>query len=327
MKPIRLLTAREIYDLAPPPWRIARLLPQQCLAVLYGLPKTLKSFVAIDWALSTSRGEDWLGHATEQCDVVYVVAEGVGGFSRRLGAWLGKRKLTVDDIPRFRGVAQPVNVTAADDVGQLVGAIRGSGLERPGLIVLDTVSRCFGGGDTNQQQDMSLFVKGCDDLRDAFGATVLAVHHCAKSGGGDWPLGSVALPGAADAMFLTERPSQHSPQLTLRNTAQKDADEHRDIHLRLEQEGDSCVLAPDSEPETKQGKAPRTKPEEATYLALLPFGGEGATHADWQAASNRAPRTFNTHIKKLLEAKRVSQNGKRYSCVVGADDPVLEGER
>jgi hypothetical protein len=99
--------------------------------------------------------------------------------------------------------------------------------------------------------------------------------------------------------------------------------EHRDIHLLLQPEGESCVLQPDREPEVrKAGTAPK-KPEDATYLALLPFGADGTTHAEWQAASKQKERTFNRHLKKLLEAKRIAQKGNRYSCVVALDDALI----
>lgn len=85
-------------------------------------------------------------------------------------------------------------------------------------------------------------------------------------------------------------------------------------------------MLPDSEEPTRRGGAKRTKPEDATYLALLPFGEDGASHAEWQAASKVAERTFNRHIKKLLAVKRVEQTGRRYSCVVAFDDPAFDVE-
>jgi hypothetical protein len=246
----------------------------------------------------------------------------VGGFGRRTAAWLSARKLTLDDAPQFRGVRCPVDVTESSDVEHLIEAIRATGLS-PGLIVLDTVSRCFGGKDTYQQQDTSRFVAGCDRLRDEFSATIIAIHHCAKAKAkkaAASPLGSVALQGGADALFLTEREGT-SPQLTLRNTAQKEADEHRDVHLLLASEGESCVLWPDQEtggPEAVKGD---TKSEErsrerrlAMLQALEKFGEVGARSTEWRLAAGLGSNTkaFNEIRKTLLESREVRQEGDRY---------------
>jgi hypothetical protein len=309
---LRPLTLREMNDLAPPRWRINELLPREGLVVLFGAPKTLKSFVAIDWALNVATGRPWLGHAVEQCDVVYVAAEGIGGFGRRTSAWLSARNLTLDDAQRFYGVRCPVDMTEGGDVDYLIHAVRATGLH-PGLIVLDTVSRCFGGKDTYQQQDMSRFVASCDLLRDEFNATIIAVHHCAKARGkkvAASPLGSVALQGGADALFLTER-DEKSPQLTLRNTAQKEADEYRDIHLFLTPEGDSCVLWPDREAGGAEEKGGNAKPEERSrerrlaILDVLERAGEaGISFTEWLFASGLGSnkKAFNDIRKVLVDS-------------------------
>jgi hypothetical protein len=315
---LRPLTLREINDLAPPRWRIDGVLPREGLVVLFGAPKTLKSFVAIDWALSVAAGHNWYSHAVEQCDVVYVAAEGIGGFGRRTAAWLSARDLTLDDAPRFRGVRCPVDITESGDVEHLIHAIKATELH-PGLIVLDTVSRCFGGKDTYQQQDMSRFVAGCDRLRDEFNATIIAVHHCAKARGkkvAASPLGSVALQGGADALFLTER-DEKSPELTLRNTAQKEADEHRDIHLLLTPEADSCVLWPDPAPGGAEEKSNDIKPDQRlrerrrTMLEALEKAGEtGASSTQWRLASGLGSnkKAFNDIRKILLDSGEVRQD-------------------
>jgi hypothetical protein len=325
---LKPLSLREIVGLEPPRWRINGLLPQEGLVVLFGAPKTLKSFVAIDWALSVATGSRWLGHDTEACDVIYVAAEGVGGLGRRCAAWLAARNLTLDDVPRFRVVRCPVDMTDGKEVDRLIRAIQSTELS-PRLIVLDTVSRCFGGKDTYQQQDMSRFVSGCDKLRDEFQATVLAIHHCAKAKSKNTsPLGSVALAGAADAMFLTER-ADKSPQLTVRNVNQKEAEEHRDIHLVLVSEGESCVLWADREmngSEEEKGDKPDQKTPQrrlAMLEALEKRGDSGATSKEWRMASGLGSNTkaFNEIRKALLESGEVRKDAEteRYFFVGGGE--------
>ena len=54
--------------------------------------------------------------------------------------------------------------TESSQLLQLMEAIDAVGA-KPGLIVLDTLARCFGGGDENSTQDMSRFVSACDAIR------------------------------------------------------------------------------------------------------------------------------------------------------------------
>jgi hypothetical protein len=73
---------------------------------------------------------------------------------------------------------------------------------KPALVVVDTVSRALPGADENLQKDMTLFVKACDVVRDAFGCAVLGVHHAGKSGD---MRGSTVLRGAGDFVFRLTR--------------------------------------------------------------------------------------------------------------------------
>jgi len=68
------------------------------------------------------------------------------------------------------------------------------------LIVLDTLARCFGGGDENSTKDMSAFVLVCDAIRQRFGCTILVVHH-AGHGDKSRARGAIALKAALDAEY------------------------------------------------------------------------------------------------------------------------------
>ena len=48
------------------------------------------------------------------------------------------------------------------------------------LIVIDTLARAMAGGDENTSADMGKFVRNCDKLREAIGATVNIIHHTGK---------------------------------------------------------------------------------------------------------------------------------------------------
>jgi hypothetical protein len=81
--------------------------------------------------------------------------------------------------------------------------------EKPKLIVIDTLNRCFGGGDENSTKDMSAFVAGCDAMREEFGASVLIIHHTGHDSS-KGSRGATSLPSAMDIAFLLVKPEGSS---------------------------------------------------------------------------------------------------------------------
>jgi len=76
----------------------------------------------------------------------------------------------------------------------------------PGLIVLDTLARNFGGQDENATADMNRFVFGCDSLRSRFKAAVLTNHHCGHGDKGRGR-GNTAFKAALDREYIVDRDS------------------------------------------------------------------------------------------------------------------------
>jgi RecA-family ATPase len=199
-----------------------------------------KSFLALDWALSVAAQQNWMGQNIRQGGVVYIYAEGANGLKKRIRAW----KMThAGDPEKFRVVPQPLEVVNGENRQMLFDAVRKSRI-KPSLLVIDTLARCFGGGDENATSDMSQFVAALDAIRSQYpDVTVLVVHHSGKDATkGD--RGSTALRAAADTVM---RLDHHGDVLTLKCEKQKDAEAFKDIGLALsvvELEGGetSCIL-------------------------------------------------------------------------------------
>jgi len=172
------------------------------LAVLYGRPKTGKTFAAIDIGLSVATGRDFHGlRVGEPRPVVYVIAEGNPKlFGLRCKAWLAKRGMR---RPPATFQILPARVAMNDPaaVRDLIGRIG-----RPALVVIDTLTRTLN-GDENSPADMAKFVSGCDELRDETGAAVLVVHHEGKT----QDRGPMATPGSWPRWTL---PSACGPRAT-----------------------------------------------------------------------------------------------------------------
>lgn len=206
-------------ELKPRPmnWLIQDLFECETLMLLFGDPGSAKTFMSLDMALCIATGIDYHGRPTKQGPVVFIAGEGQNGLARRLAAWSIRYGKDLADAPLYLS-KMAAAVTDKEIMDEVSGAI--AELETPpALIVLDTLARNFGPGDENSTQDMTAFVRGCDELRLLYGCTVGIVHH---SGHGDKSRsrGSTVLNAAMDSAFQLTRDND---LISIKSTKQKDA--------------------------------------------------------------------------------------------------------
>lgn len=201
-----LVRLDELMARPPQSFLVARHVPSTSLGFLYSVPGAGKTFLALDLALSVAyRRPDWHGDTINptRTGVLYIASEGSYGFRNRIRAWTQARDAGAPP-DGFRVLEQTVDFMNAGDVDRLLRSVRASGLAETGmaLIVVDTVSRAMPGADENLQKEMTLFVRACDRLKEAFRCAVLGVHHAGKNGD---MRGSTVLMGAGDFVFRLER--------------------------------------------------------------------------------------------------------------------------
>lgn len=203
--PYRFLTLAEVFsEPTNTDWLVNNYLEAGTLGVLFGESGAMKTFVALDLALSIASGHEWHGNAIEKAGpVLYVAGEGYRGLKRRVRAWaVGHNIADINSIPFFPA-DKPARLRDEMSVLAVVEAIKNLAEQHgdPRLIVIDTLNRCFGpGGDENSTADMTKFVDALDELRNLFGCAILVVHH---TGQGDETRsrGSSALHCAIDVEF------------------------------------------------------------------------------------------------------------------------------
>lgn len=197
---------------------------------LIGQAGGFKSFVAIDWACHVATGREWRGAKVEQGKVLYVVAEGVRGFKKRVAAW-----------EKFHGVSPdalavlPVAVQAAGDSRTrtgpmweaLVEIVREDGYS---MVVLDTQARMTVGLEENSATEMGLWIKAVSEVKEASQACVLVVHHTGRNGGD--ARGSSAVDAAQDMEWKVERKA-HELAAVLKCEKSKDGDDRGRYALTL----------------------------------------------------------------------------------------------
>jgi hypothetical protein len=159
-----------------------------------------KSVLLCDIGLHIAAGRDWHGRKVKQGLVIFFAAERKGLTERRVAAW--RKKHEVANIP-FAVVGGKLDMTNALIDAKVLAATIKTLEEKSGhecvLIVLDTVTRTFGGGDQNASKDMQRFIASVDELHRATSAHVAAIHHSGWEG--DRGKGAIDLDGAIDVSF------------------------------------------------------------------------------------------------------------------------------
>jgi hypothetical protein len=191
-----------------PVWLIDGLLPASGFGIVFGPPKSGKSFLVTDALFNVALGRSWAGRETKQGAVVYITGEGVTGFKRRLVAIRRHYCVEGKGVPFGMIPVAPNFGHVTDDAAELVALVREwlASVGDPPLaaIVIDTLARAMKGADENAAKDMSVFVDNCGILGDAFGCLVLGVHHAGKNTDRG-ARGSNALDAAVDVMWSVEK--------------------------------------------------------------------------------------------------------------------------
>jgi len=186
-----LYSESELANVPQPKWLVDGHLTDG-FSVLYGPPKSGKTFLALDWALRIATGSEWHGHKVIGGPVLYVSGEGSGGLHSRISAWHTANATQTSHLYVIPFAARLLN---ADHVEQLKNDVMATGAR---LLVVDTLARSMAGADENSAQDMGQAIASLDRIRQEVGCGILVVHHSGVDG--TRPRGSTALFGAADTL-------------------------------------------------------------------------------------------------------------------------------
>lgn len=287
----RLLSLADVERLPPLRFVVEGVIPESAIAILYGASGSLKTFLALDLALSLSSGVDWQGHPVASGPVVYVAGEGFGGYPKRIAAWRHGR----DQAPAFFAVPNAIQLLDQRDVAGFAEAVRGAGVQ-PHLIVIDTLNRAIVGGDENSQKDMSLALSSADALRREFGCAILIVHHSGKYGGPE--RGSGVIRNDADVVLAVQRSAD---AITLTCEKMRDAEPFPAIRFEIHEIEGSLVL--------RRGASdtpPKLSLTQVDVLELLAKASNGLRFTDIRNALNKSASTVTRATKGLLASGLVS---------------------
>jgi hypothetical protein len=233
-------------------------------------------------------------------------------------------------------ILDAVQFTEREHVARLLSQIAERGIT-PRLIVIDTLARCFLGGDENSSKEMGQFIAACSEVQQRTRATVLAVHHTGKQRGRkpSTERGSNALRGAADVMIRVRKTDDGIIHVDV--DKQKDDEAVKDIRLRLKtvvvgedpatrKAITSCVLIPagDAAPvRPRLGVGPLK-----TLRSLVDLPDATGQSTDWREAIGAdgektiPTRTFQNHREDLIEAGFVVPVEGREHWYQGTDEGI-----
>jgi hypothetical protein len=255
-----------------PPYRVHELLPRVGVAVIWGRPKSGKTFWTFDLEMHVALGWDYRGRAVEQGLVLHIACEGARGLGARKEAWrlhhiVGKTPAEIAAIE-----AAPFHLckdTALDlikDAPRVIADIdRQFGGQIIGTITIDTLNRSLRGSES-KDEDMGAYLAAAIALAERFQCLVLIIHHCGHNE--DRPRGHSSLLGSADALIETKKDEQ--------NRIVAEVEEMRDgpngavtySMLKVVTAGyddnlnpiTSCVVIPDESTHAEASQKPGTKP-------------------------------------------------------------------
>lgn len=246
----------------PPTWIVKGVLPNAELVVLFGESGSGKSFVALDLAGAIARGVEWRGRKVKQGRVVYVAAEGAGGFRNRLNAYAQAHSLDLAALDLGVIKAAP-NLMVKDDALDVCKAIIAGG--PVSVVIIDTFAQVMPGANENAGEDVGKALQHCKGIHKATGAVVILVHHAGKDsskGARGWS----GLRAAADAELEVVKLATGR---LLRSTKQKDGEDGLEwgfelgvVPIGVDEDGDvltSCVVQEAAVPVPLKGGAGANK--------------------------------------------------------------------
>lgn len=247
-EPLRVVQAAQLAAADPDNlWMIEGLWLRQAVGVIGGAPKTNKTYLALDIALSVASSTACLGAFAVRDPgpvLLYMAEDAEAAIKDRLLGLCRHRRLALDPLPLYAITASTLRLDLDTDQRRLRQAVAAY---RPTLLVLDPLVRLHALNE-NDAGEISRLLGYLRDLQRSQACSILLVHHSRKNGAANSP-GGQNLRGSGDihawvdsSLYLSRRPphlrllaehrSAPAPEpisLTLLSTDAKPPDAHLEI--------------------------------------------------------------------------------------------------
>ncbi len=200
-------TDREGMDRIPEPrWIVDGLIPDEAYVILFGPRSSLKTFVALDLALSIACGfplePTWV--ILQSGPVLFAAGEGRASLARRVAGWealhWGGKKVKdfvlVDPVPTTAVTEENIEAFVKEALRRHPEGYR--------MTFIDTLGKAMTGANENDQKDASMMTALVGRLRSDLGGSVLAIAHSGVMSK-DRPMGSTVFEADADTLVRAKR--------------------------------------------------------------------------------------------------------------------------
>jgi len=232
----------ELINRPPKPMLFDGLIGEGDNGMIFGLPKSGKTFVVTDLLMAAVCGGTFAGlfEAVRPLKVAYCTNEGLGSLHERLRAAQDFNEIPFTDIQErlflFEDVPQLYTNEGAESIRQFAEDLDGEGLD---LLVIDTLNKATLGADENSNSDAALVSQSLRYARKRLGCATLLVHHAGKMG--DRVRGASAYDGDLDWQLKIERQGQ-TLNRRMGLVFAKDLDEFEDRAFTLARVNDSAAV-------------------------------------------------------------------------------------
>ena len=191
------ITTDDLLSMQVPDWLVDGIFPAG-LSLLFGAPKSGKSYIALQLAWSFATGTNFFRRKcrTEPGNVLYLAGEGVADLKLRVEALIAESGMKDDG--RINWWVEGLALAKERDAAKLRLQVERTGAE---LVIVDTWARYSGLRDENDAALASQAVGALEDLTRK-GVSVVVVHHTNAEGG---IRGSTAVAGAVESAIRVLR--------------------------------------------------------------------------------------------------------------------------
>jgi len=266
----------------PQRWLIETLWSEAAVGLIGGQPKCLKSWLALEMAVSVATGTPCLArHAVQRPGpaLIYLAEDALHTVRHRLGTLCHQRGKLLDDLDVHVITAPVLRLDLEPDQARLRETVR---TLAPRLLVLDPLVRLHR-LDENSSAEVSHFLAYLRALQREFDLAIALVHHTNKSG-------------------------THAAGQSLRGSGDFHAWSDSAIYLRRQREGQVLLAVEHRAAPVPPTMAMRLTDGDSPYLELVahqPPSPDPLDQRILQALKDQAPRT-RADLRQALAARNQS---------------------
>jgi RecA-family ATPase len=295
-------------------WLVEELWGEGAVGILGGEPKSCKSFLALDLAVSVASGTPCLGRFAVRHGgpvLLYAAEDSPSIVKRRLFGIAAARgvELTSCDIEVI--TAEKIRLDEASDVQSLEETIAHL---RPRFLILDPFVRLHR-IDENSSSEVAMVLEKLRFMQRRHNLGIMVVHHAKKGGGGI--RGGQALRGSSEFhawgdsnLYMRRRPGDQLV-LTAEHRAAPGIDS---IPLALHQNGDTLSLQLTTT--NTHSDHPSEKPTHIERIESALSAGPMSL-AKLRGACGIRTATLCTTLKNLTETGTIIKTGTGYALAIG----------